>query len=178
MALIRFVEAALTFIDRLVMWFVGVMLLVMTIVLFANSIGRAVLNISFVGGPALGRLLMIWLTFMGAYLLVRTSRHITIDIAVRLASDRVRRLLVILINLAGAVTTGYLTWLGYLFTLSRFERGQMDPMLSVPTGIFYLAIPLGCALMAVSFFHNSLNALAEGPPQDSDASHPISGPGT
>ena len=165
MALIRIVEAVLSFIDRLVMWFVGVLLLVMTIVLFANSISRAVLNISFVGGPALGRLLMIWLTFMGAYLLVRTSRHITIDIAVRLASDRGRRLLVIVINLAGAVTTGYLTWLGYLFTLSRFERGQMDPMLSVPTGIFYLAIPLGCALMAISFFHNALKAVAEDRPE-------------
>ncbi len=165
MALIRFVEAALSFIDRLVMWFVGVMLLVMMIVLFANSIGRAVLNISFVGGPALGRLLMIWLTFMGAYLLVRTSRHISIDIAIRLASDRNRRLLVILINLAGAVTTGYLTWLGYLFTLSRFVRGQMDPMLSVPTGIFYLAIPLGCALMAISYIHNALKAAVEDPPE-------------
>ncbi len=165
MALIGIVEAALSFIDRLVMWFVGAMLLVMTIVLFANSIGRAVLNISFVGGPALGRLLMIWLTFMGAYLLVRTSRHITIDIAVRIASDRNRRLLVILINLAGAVTTGYLTWLGYLFTLSRFERGQMDPMLSIPTGIFYLAIPLGCALMAISFFHNALKAVVTDPPE-------------
>ena len=161
MALVRIVEAVLSFIDRLVMWFIGVMLLVMTIVLFANSIGRAVLNMSFVGGPALGRLLMIWLTFMAAYLLVRTSRHITIDIAIRLASDRNRRLLVILINLAGGVTTSYLTWLGYLFTLSRFERGQMDPMLSVPTGIFYLAIPLGCALMAISFFHNALKAVAE-----------------
>lgn len=165
MALISIVEAALSFIDRLVMWFVGVLLLVMTIVLFANSIGRAALNMSFVGGPALGRLLMIWLTFMGAYLLVRTSRHITIDIAIRMASDRNRRLLVILINLAGAVTTGYLTWLGYLFTLSRFERGQMDPMLSIPTGIFYLAIPLGCALMAISFFHNALKAVVEDPPE-------------
>ena len=67
MALIRIVEATLSLIDRLVMWFVGVMLLVMTIVLFANSIGRAVLNLSFVGGPALGRLLMIWLTFMGSF---------------------------------------------------------------------------------------------------------------
>ena len=165
MALIRFVEAALSFIDRLVMWFVGILLLVMMVVLFANSIGRALLNISFVRGPALGRLLMIWLTFMGAYLLVRTNRHITIDIAIRIASDRNRRLLVILINLAGAVTTGYLTWLGYLFTLSRFERGQMDPMLSVPTGIFYLAVPLGCALMAISFFHNALKAVVEDPPE-------------
>ena len=60
MALISIVEAALSFIDRLVMWFVGVLLLVMTIVLFANSIGRAALNMSFVGGPALGRLLMNW----------------------------------------------------------------------------------------------------------------------
>ena len=177
MVLIGIVEAVLSVIDRLVMWFVGIVLLVMTIVLFANSIGRAALNVSFVGGPALGRLLMIWLTFMGAYLLVRTSRHITIDIAIRLASDRGRRLLVILINLAGAVTTGYLTWLGYLFTLTRFERGQMDPMLSIPTGIFYLAIPLGCALMAISFFHNALKAIAEGLPQDSDASHPAAGPG-
>ncbi|MDH3580828.1 MAG: TRAP transporter small permease [Hyphomicrobiales bacterium] len=161
MALIRVVEAVLSLIDRLVMWLVGAMLLVMTIVLFANSIGRAALNLSFVGGPALGRLLMIWLTFMGAYLLVRSGGHIAIDITKRVVSGRSWRRLEVLIGLAGGATMGYVAWLGYQFTALRFSLGQMDPMLNIPTGVFYLALPLGCGLMALSFFHNALKAFVK-----------------
>ena len=73
-------ESLLDSIDGLVRWVVIAALLLMTAVLFLNSIGRSVLNISFVGGPALGRLLVIWLTFLGAYLAVRSGTHITVDL--------------------------------------------------------------------------------------------------
>jgi C4-dicarboxylate transporter DctQ subunit len=161
----RFLEYALRVIDRLVSWLIGAVLLLMTFVLFANSIGRAVFNLTFVGGPALGRLLMIYLTFLGAYLLVRSGGHIAIDITKRLVSARSWRRLEVVIGLAGGATMGHVAWLGYQFTALRFSLGQMDPMLNIPTGIFYLALPLGCGLMALSFFHNALKSIVEAPSQ-------------
>ena len=52
-------EVLLASIDVLVTRLIVFALLLMTALLFFNSIGRSLLNISFVGGPALGRLLII-----------------------------------------------------------------------------------------------------------------------
>ncbi|NIW25068.1 MAG: TRAP transporter small permease subunit, partial [Gammaproteobacteria bacterium] len=100
-------ERVLGFIDDVVRVIVVTALLSMTAVLFLNSIGRSVLNVSFVGGPALGRLLVIWLTFLGAYLAVRTGTHITVDIVRRLVSERLVNRLTILVGLLSAVTCAW-----------------------------------------------------------------------
>ena len=168
MALIRYIEVALGLIDRVVVRFVGSLLLLMTVVLFANSIGRAAFSVTFSGGPALGRLLMIWMTFMAAYLLVRSGGHVTIDIASRMVSRPMHRWLSIIVGVVGGVTMGYVSWLGYVFTSLRFSLGQMDPMLLIPTGYFYLAIPVASALMTLGFFHNSLKSFLEEPLQGID----------
>ena len=81
-------ERVLGTVDVIVRVIVVATLLSMTAVLFLNSIGRSVLNVSFVGGPALGRLLVIWLTFLGAYLAVRAGTHITVDVVRRLLPPR------------------------------------------------------------------------------------------
>ena len=158
MKLVDAIEAAFGVVDVAVKWFVGGALLLMTAVLFFNSLGRAFLHESFVGGPALGRLLAIWLCFLGSYLLVRTNGHVVIDIMSRAVSDRAYRRLSVVTGTIGAVTMGYVGWLGYLFTARRFAYGQMDPMLEVPTGVFYLPLPIGGFLMAAAFLFAAVKA--------------------
>ena len=154
-------ESALGAIDSLVRWVVVSALLLMTVVLFLNSIGRSVLNVSFVGGPALSRLLVIWLTFLGAYLAVRSGTHITVDVLQRLLSPRTVKRLSIPIGLFGAATTGYVALLSGVFTWTRFDSGQMDPMLEIPSGLFYLPLPVGGLLMALAFLQVALKSLLE-----------------
>lgn len=151
MKLLNGLEAVLGVVDIVVNWIVGSALLLMTAVLFFNSVGRAFFGASMVGGPALGRLLAIWLCFLGAYLLVRTNRHVAINIVTSLVSDRVARGLAVVTGIVGAVTMGYVGWLGALFTAKRFAYGQIDPMLDVPIGIFYLPLPIGGFLMSIAF---------------------------
>ncbi len=166
MKIINAIEAGFGIVDVIVKWFVGAALLVMTADLFLNSVARTFLNESFIGGPALGRLLVIWLCFLGSYLLVRTGGHVAIDITSRAVSDGVWRWLSMVISIIGAVTMAYVGWLGYLFTARRFAYGQMDPMLEVPTGLFYLPLPIGGFLMAAAFLLAAVKAgmgHAEGP---------------
>jgi len=151
MKLIEGLEAVLGVVDIVVNWIVGGALLLMTAVLFLNSVGRTFLGTSLVGGPALGRLLVIWLCFLGAYLLVRRNGHVAVDIVARLVSERTARRLAVATGIVGAATMGYIAWLGYLFTAKRFAFGQIDPMLDLPIGFFYLPLPIGCALMAIAF---------------------------
>ncbi len=154
-------ESVLGAVDGLVRWVVVTALLLMTVVLFLNSIGRSVLNISFVGGPALSRLLVIWLTFLGAYLAVRSGTHITVDVFQRVLGTRTVKRLSIPIGLFGAATTAYIAWLSAIFTWTRFDAGQMDPMLEIPSGLFYLPVPIGGFLMALAFLQVALKSMLE-----------------
>lgn len=152
-------ERALGAIDVGVRVIVVATLLSMTAVLFLNSIGRSVLNVSFVGGPALGRLLVIWLTFLGAYLAARSGTHITVDIVRRLVPARVVELLTIFVGLFSAVTCAWVAWLSAAFTWTRFATGQIDPMLEIPSGLFYLPVPIGACLMTLAFLQVAMQAL-------------------
>ena len=153
-------ESFLRAIDGVIRWALVIALFAMTAVLFFNSIGRSVLNVSFVGGPALGRLLVIWLTFLGGYLAVRSGSHITVDILQRLLPARVSRKMPVPIGLFGAATTGYITWLSAIFTWTRFSAGQIDPMLEIPSGFFYLPVPIGGLLMTMAFVQVALMCIS------------------
>ena len=153
------IESVLSRLDAVIRLFVVIALLTMTALLFLNSIGRSTLNISFVGGPALGRLIVIWLTFFGSYLAVRAGRHITVDVVRQVLPERIVRTLPIPVGIAGAVTTGWIAWLGVQFTQTRFAAGQIDPMLEIPSAWFYVPVPIGCALMCVAFLQVTLTAL-------------------
>jgi len=152
-------ERALGTVDVVIRVIVVATLLSMTAVLFLNSIGRSVLNVSFVGGPALGRLLVIWLTFLGAYLAVRSGTHITVDIVHRLVPPRRVDQLTILVGLFSAVTCAWVAWLSAAFTWTRFAAGQIDPMLEIPSAFFYLPVPIGASLMTLAFLQVAMKAL-------------------
>lgn len=168
-------ESLLGAVDGLVRWVVVSALLLMTGVLFFNSIGRSVLNVSFVGGPALGRLLVIWLTFLGAYLAVRSGSHITVDVLQRLLTPRAVKRLSIPIGLFGAATTAYITWLSAMFTWTRFSAGQIDPMLEIPSGFFYLPVPLGSLLMTLAFLQVAFKSAVDDRDHAAALSEPESG---
>jgi TRAP-type C4-dicarboxylate transport system permease small subunit len=157
----RLLESALQRVDRIVRAIVVTALLAMTAVLFLNSIGRSVLNISFVGGPALGRLLVIWLTFFGAYLAVRSGTHISVDVVQRVLPERWLRRLAIVASIAGAITSAVIAWLGAAFTWTRIAFGQLDPMLEISSAWFYLPVPLGATLMLLAFIQSALQSAYE-----------------
>ena len=154
----RVLESALQRVDRIVRAIVVTALRSMTAVLFLNSIGRSVLNVSFVGGPALGRLLVIWLTFFGAYLAVRSGTHISVDVIQRILPERWLRRLAIVTGIAGAVTSAVIAWLGAAFTWTRIEFGQLDPMLVISSAWFYVPVPLGATLMVLAFVQSALQS--------------------
>ena len=158
MKIINAIEAAFGIVDVIVKWIVGGALLLMTAVLFFNSVGRTFIGESFVGGPALGRFLVIWLCFLGSYLLVRSNGHVTIDVMARAVPAQVWRWLSVVIGGVGFVTMAYAGWLGYVFTAKRFAFGQMDPMLEIPSGYFYLPLPIGGFLMAAAFLLAAVKA--------------------
>lgn len=143
-------------IDVLISWVAGISLWTMTLVLFVGSLARYFGDTAFVGGAELARYLMVWLTFLGSYLLVRVQRHITVDLVANFLGAPGRRALDIVISIVGAILLGYIAWLGGQLTILIFNTGQMMSSLPIQRGWIYLAVPIGCGLMAMAYFFQLL----------------------
>lgn len=149
-------------IDVLVSWLAGISLWTMTLVLFVGSLARYFADFAFVGGAELARYLMVWLTFLGSYLLVRVQRHITVDLVAKSLGPGARRVLDITVGVIGAVLLGYTAWLGVQLTTVIFNSGQMMSSLPIQRWWIYLSIPVGCGLMSLAYVFQVLVLLFGG----------------
>lgn len=172
---IRLAEGALSPIDTVLRWLVATGLLAMTAVLIVNIVARTVFNVSFIGAPTLGRLLMIWLTFIGSYVVIRSANHIAVDMLLTYLPRRVNIVLGVVANGIAATLSAYVAWLGYLYTAARFATGQMDVMLQIPSGIFYLPVPIGFSLMTVGFLLKAIKLTVDESAKTSDDFPPENG---
>lgn len=156
---LKIVEAILGVFDRLARWGAGIALLIMTAVLFGNSLARFLFNVSFVGGEELARILVIWLTFLAAYLVVRANAHVAIDILLRLVNETAYRVITAMVGVLGAATTGYIAWFAIDLCQRIWAGGQMSSVLPVLKVVFYLPLPIGFGLMSVAFLLNAVYAI-------------------
>ena len=78
-------------------------------------------------------------------------------------SQRAQRALNVIANSAATVLSAYVAWLGYLFTATRFTFGQVDVMIQISVGYFYLPIPIGFSLMTVGFMIKAMKAMLNVP---------------
>lgn len=169
----RWLEFPLRLTDKLAALMLGLMLVAITLILFVNAMARYFAGIAIVGGEELARCLMVWMTFLGSYLLVRTQAHIAIDVLAILLKPATRKILVLVICCLGIVITAYFFMLGYELTVRIFSSGQRMSSVPLPRGWFYLSIPVGMGLMCVAFLQTllaTITGLAQ--PKVSDFSLP------
>jgi TRAP-type C4-dicarboxylate transport system permease small subunit len=122
------------------------MLAAMAAMVFANVALRFLTDHSILWVEEVSRYLMIWLTFLGAGLVLRYGGHIGIETL----HERLPRHAPLLRALVVAIMLGFfafMVWVGLRYALLTW--GQTTPVLEVPIGAVYLAMPAGFALLAV-----------------------------
>lgn len=123
------------------------LLAAMSCIVFANVCLRYLTTESIVWGEEVARHMMIWLTFLGAGLVLRHGGHVAIDNlqdALPPQVARAVRLVIVLLLLAFA--------LGMIhFGITYVERTmfQMTSATQIPFGYIYLAMPIGFAFLVV-----------------------------
>lgn len=160
---VRYLNRFLSLIDLTVGWFAGLSLIIITLILFTNSMARYFFGFAIIGGEELARYLMVWLTFLGSYLLVRVQRHVAVDVLARLLPERLARNLDIGVGVLGAITLGYITWFGWDLASFIMNTGQMMSSLPIQRGWIYMSIPIGCGLMTLAYIAQILLRLAGEP---------------
>jgi len=127
-------------------WAVIGILAAMAAMVFANVVLRYATDRSLLWVEEASRYLMIWLTFLGCGLVLRYGGHIGID-TLQDALPRhaaAIRAAIFCVLLAFFAT---MLWVGARYSLLTW--GQTTPVLGIPIGAVYLAMPIGFALLIV-----------------------------
>lgn len=128
-------------------WLLVVLLAAMSCIVFANVVLRYLTNDSLVWAEEVARHLMIWLTFLGAGLVLRFGGHIAIENLHDVLPGRVGRWLRGLIVVSLLVFFSVMAWQGALYT--SVMRFQTTAATGISFGWVYLAMPLGFVLLIV-----------------------------
>ena len=120
-----------------------------TMVLLAASqiILRNFLDIGFIWGDEMLRMLVLWLAVAGAVAASRSDKHISIDVLNRFLPERVSLAAKIVVPLFTAVICGYVAWhsLAFVLTSREFEDVLLG---NTPAWILQSVLPVGFGLMA------------------------------
>ena len=120
---------------------------VMAVLVFANVVLRYAFNHSLVWVEEVTRYMMVWVGFLGSGLVLRYGAHIAVETFQDMLPAPAARALRAFIALLLAATFAWMTWLGIRYV--GFAWDQETPILQWRTGLVYLAIPIGSALMLV-----------------------------
>ncbi|CAG1019460.1 2,3-diketo-L-gulonate TRAP transporter small permease protein YiaM [Burkholderiaceae bacterium] len=130
---------------RLNQWLVIGLMASMAVLVFVNVVMRYLFNQSIVWVEEVTQYEMIWVAYLGAGLALREGRHVAVDTLQDWLPALSRRALRNLLAVAIAVFLAALVVLG--IQIAMFTWDQETPVLNVPSGLPYLAVPLGAAAM-------------------------------
>lgn len=128
-------------------WALVLILAAMSGIVFANVSLRYTTNFSIVWAEEVARYLMVWMTFLGAGLALRTGGLVAITNLHDAMPDRPQRALRAIIVLGLLIFFAVMIWVGYSYALRM--RFQMTPATRIPFSAIYAAMPIGFALMTV-----------------------------
>lgn len=128
-------------------WLLVVLLAAMACIVFANVALRYLTNDSLVWAEEVARHMMIWLTFLGAGLVLRFGGHIAIENLHDVLPGRAGHWLRVLIVGSLLVFFSVMAWQGAIYT--SVMRFQTTAATGISFGWIYLAMPLGFVLLIV-----------------------------
>jgi TRAP-type transport system small permease protein len=127
-------------------WAVILMLAAMATMVFANVALRFLTDQSILWVEEVSRFLMIWLTFLGSGIVLRYGAHVAIDTLAQKLPGIAPAIRAAVLGVLGAFL-GVVVWLGLRYAILTWD--QTTPVLGIPFGAVYLAMPVGFALMIV-----------------------------
>ena len=144
---------------RLNRWAVIAILAAMAAMVFANVVLRFLTDHSIIWVEEVSRYLMIWLTFLGAGLVLRYGGHVGVDTLQQTLPGHAAWIRAAIFALL-LVFFATMLWLGVRYSMVTW--GQTTPVMQIPIGVVYLAMPLGFALLIVHLMLMATAYLREG----------------
>ena len=141
-------------------WLLILLLVAMACIVFANVVLRYTTGDSIVWAEEVARHLMIWVTFLGAGLVLRFGGHVAIDNLHQAVSTRSARWLRTVVAVGIGVFCLVMTYFSVLYVWAT--RFQTTAATDIPISFIYLAMPMGFLLMFVHLLFIVRGYIADG----------------
>lgn len=158
------VYKALNWLNRHMSTIITVLIVVLMIAVIsvtgAQVFRRYVIGSSIIWSEEMARYLLVWITYLGAVLGLRTNAHLGLDFFRNLLPKRIRKWVVLLTHSLSVFFLYYLCKYGIVISLNNLARNQISPALGWQMGYVYLAIPIGAFFMILVLVEAILKELA------------------
>jgi TRAP-type C4-dicarboxylate transport system permease small subunit len=141
-------------------WLLILLLLAMACIVFANVVLRYTTGDSIVWAEEVARHLMIWVTFLGAGLVLRFGGHVAIDNLHQAVSTRSARWLRTVVAVGIGIFCLVMTYFSILYVWAT--RFQTTAATDIPISFIYVAMPVGFLLMFVHLLFIVRGYIADG----------------
>ena len=141
-------------------WLLILLLLAMACIVFANVVLRYSTGDSIVWAEEVARHLMIWVTFLGAGLVLRFGGHVAIDNLHQAVSTRAARWLRTVVAVGIGIFCLVMIYFSILYVWAT--RFQTTAATDIPISFIYLAMPVGFLLMFVHLLFIVRGYIADG----------------
>ncbi len=141
-------------------WLLILLLVAMACIVFANVVLRYTTGDSIVWAEEVARHLMIWVTFLGAGLVLRFGGHVAIDNLHQAVSTRAARWLRTVVAVGIGIFCLAMIYFSILYVWAT--RFQTTAATDIPISFIYLAMPVGFLLMFVHLLFIVRGYIADG----------------
>ena len=147
-------------------WLLILLLAAMACIVFANVVLRYTTGDSIVWAEEVARHMMIWVTFLGAGLVLRFGGHVAIDNLHRSVSTRIAQIIrgFVVISLALFFVVMTITSSQYVYA----TRFQTTAATDIPISYIYAAMPVGFVLMLIHLLFIARGYIVAGSFAESD----------
>ena len=147
----------LRLIDRCVAAVAGTVVAVTAVLICVNVFNRYVLQIGFVWADEIPGYLLVWITFLGAYLAIRSGGHIAFDLFVTKLPPLPRKILQAAVDLLVIVFLAVLLWLSWEM-VSVVGHRRIETA-DIPRWTFMIILPISAGLMILGLAVDLVNKL-------------------
>ena len=147
---------------RLEDWIAFVVFWAMAAIVFLQFFTRYVLNDSLAWTEEIARYGLIWITFIGAAVVVRKNSHIAVEVLLHFLPAGSARVLLALVDTFKLLFIGLLAY--FSTTILEAMQWQRMVIIDLPMSVVYGGVALGCFLMlmrqAIDFVRNARDGWA------------------
>lgn len=135
--------------DKILSYFVAVLLVAMSGVVFGNVFSRYLLNTTWGWYEEVSRFLLIWIVFIGAVVCMIRGDHLSIDLLSIVFSPRVCRAMAVLTDVLVLLALVIMCKGAWDMAIDSLASGWVASSIPIPYGWVYMIGPVSAALMFV-----------------------------
>ncbi len=144
-----------TFLLKLEEFILSYSIILIAIMVVGNVFNRAIFGSSWSFASEISKFAVFLATFMGIGYAARSGRHISMSAFFDMAPYKVKKGLIIFVNLGSALILFLLTYYAYQYLMSVYHSGRVTSALQIPVYIMISFVPFGLFLGGLQFLRNA-----------------------